>query len=1061
MPAQAAPACSLTTPGPPWPDAAEPLWSNVATLQVNRQPARATFDLYEDENAAIAGDPSRRRRLNLNGRWRYHYAAQPGERPPGFAAVEFDDGDWDEIDVPSNVEMLGYGEPVYLNIAYPFEALGPRVEFPDVPMEGNSVGSYRRSFRVPADWSGRHVFVHFAGVDSAFYLWVNGHRVGYSQDSRLPAEFDLTPFLVAGENTMAVQVYRFSDGSWLEDQDMWNMSGIFRDVFLWSAGDTQVRDFEVRTALDDSFTTGSLSISVDLRRLVDDAAQVSLRASLLDTGGGLVAQMESGPLAIAACEETTVALSAAIDRPRLWSAEAPELYRLILTLRDARGRVLEAIPQAVGFRRVEIRDGILQVNGRRILVRGVNRHEHDPDTGHVVATEQMVRDLEMLKQNNFNAVRTAHYPHLPEFYELADRYGVYVLDEANIETHGLWLGRGVQAATLPEWEEAHRERVQRMVERDKNHPSVIAWSMGNEAGSGGTFDRISEWLHGRDPGRPVFYEGGAFGIGVEVGAHSDVNCPMYRTPEEVESWLQQPRSRPMVLIEYAHAMGNSTGNFDWYWDLFHRYPQGQGGFIWDWADQGIRLPVPGGAEGETFFGYGGDIGPSRSDRNFCMNGIVGSDRTPHPGLAIAKRNMQPVAAEIVDQAGGVLRIENRHDHVRLRETLVGRWQVRLDGEAIDGGEFEPPDVGPGEAGAVTLPFDVPDLEPGSEARLLLTFERRAEAPGLVAGHEVAWVDLPLAQRAAHETLEAGGGTTPVVQRDGDELRITGDGFAAIVDLRLCHLGSYAWDGRELLREPLRPHFWRAPTDNDYGAGVPGRSAVWRNLGERLRVVAEEVAAGDGVVVVRATCAAGGLAGEFAVEYRIYAGGEIAVSLAFEPGAADLPEMGRFGVRAALPAEFEALEWYGPGPEPTYADRLLAPLAVYGGSVREQYVSYSIPQANSAKSEVRWAAVFEAGGGGLLVVGQPFLTLDVSPWSTEEIETARHDHELPASDRVHLHIDGAQRGVGGDNSWGLQPKDEYRVFAEARHFTFWLRGLRPDDDIDALRRRVIADEVPFE
>lgn len=1021
-------------------------------LAVNRQRMRASFDTFPDEASALSDDVERARRLSLNGAWRFHFADRPDSRPEGFAEIGFDDRDWGLIEVPSNVEMLGYGEPVYLNISYPFDALGPRVEFPDVPIEGNSVSSYRRRFTVPADWRSRHVFVHFAGVDSAFYVWVNGRPVGYSQDSRLPAEFDLTPFLVDGENTIAVQVFRFSDGSWLEDQDMWNMSGIFRDVYLWSAGDTQVRDFEVEADLDESLTVGSLALTVDLRQLGAGEGQVSLQAVLHDDAGRAVAALDSGAIELAACEEKTVAMAATIASPRLWSAEQPELYRLLLTLRDARGRVIEVIPQTVGFRRVEVRDGILTVNGRRILVRGVNRHEHDPDTGHVVDEAQMITDLTMLKQNNFNAVRTAHYPHQPRFYELASRFGMYVLDEANIETHGLWLGRGVQPATLPEWEDAHRERVGRMIERDKNHPSIIAWSMGNEAGAGRTFDVISDWIHTRDPSRPVFYEGAAFGIGMEVGAHSDVNCPMYRTPEEIERWLQGPRSRPLVLIEYAHAMGNSTGNFDWYWNLFHSHPEAQGGFIWDWADQGIRLPVPGGAAGETFFGYGGDVGPSRSDRNFCMNGIVASDRRPHPGLAIAKRNMQPVDVVLVDAAAGRVRIENRYDHSRLRETLAGRWEVRVDGADVASGNFDLPDIGPGETGEISIPYEMPELQPGSEARLFLSFTRASAAVALPVGHEVAWVDLLLGERAAEIRL-GGGGEALGIEAGQSEWHIVGGHFSIRIDREWCRVNSYEFGGRELFAEPLRPHFWRAVTDNDRGAAVPGRSALWRNAGEQLRVVGfeiDETSADE--VIVRTTCASTAIAGEFSVAYHIHSGGEVEVELVFAPAAVELPEMLRFGWRTALPAEFDWIEWYGPGPQPTYPDRKLEPVATYRGAVADQYVSYSIPQANSVKTDVRYAVVIDHGGAGLLVVGEPFVLVDASPWSTEQIDAANHDFELPVPDRVHVHVDGAQRGVGGDNSWGLHPKEPYRVFAQSRSFRFWLRGVAPADDVDGLRRR---------
>ncbi len=1035
------------------------MWDNLNVLQVNREPARASFDLYASVDDALSRDRSRAYKLSLDGEWSLHFASDPSAVPEGFEASDFDASDWDLVPVPANLEMVGFGDPIYLNIAYPFDAFEERTEFPNVPFAGNSVGSYRRTFSVPRSWKGRHVFVHFAGVDAAFYLWVNGMRVGYSQDSRLPADFDLTPYLVEGENVLAVQVYRFCDGSWLEDQDMWNMSGIFREVYLWSAGDSHIRDFEVRAELDETFSVGSLGLSIDLQRLSVGDSVASVEATLLDDGGAAVVEVRSGDVELTACSQVSVSLAGEIERPRLWTAETPELYQLLLTLRDADGKVLEVIPQTVGFRRVELRDGILQVNGKRILIRGVNRHEHDPDTGHSIDEQQMIDDLVMLKQHNFNAVRTAHYPNDPRFYELASRYGVYVVDEANIETHGLWLGRGVQPGTLPEWELAHRERVERMVERDKNHPSIIGWSMGNEAGAGSTFDAISDWIHERDPSRVVFYEGAAFGASVEVGAHSDVNCPMYRSPEEVEAWLQQPRERPIVLIEYAHAMGNSTGNFDWYWDLFHTYPQGQGGFVWDWADQGIRLPVPGGSAGETYFGYGGDIGPSRSDRNFCMNGLVGSDRTVHPGLKTAKHNMQPIAAELGNFDRGTIRIENRFDHLRLGGQVNGRWEMRIDGVVEQSGLFAVPDIGPGETAELELGYEQPrGLLPGSEARLFVAFEQAVDMEWAAAGHEVAWADLHvLARSGGHPPI--GGESDLSVREDGAAIEVEGPRLFVRFDKAGCDLTSYRLDGQELLQEPLRPHFWRAPTDNDRGAGLPGGPGFWRDVGERLdgRVFTVERRS-ESEVFVQIGCSIPELTpGGVVQSYLIRADGWISVSAQYRPnplpGAAELPELARFGLRMAVTEEYDTIDWYGPGPEPTYSDRRLAPLGRYRGLVSEQPVPYSIPQESGGKVDVRSFALTAADGSGIVVrasSSEP-LFLNVSPWSTEALEAASHAFELEADGLTHIHIDNVHRGVGGDNSWGAQPKNAYRVFSEETYtLRFWMRGVTPGEEAEELR-----------
>ncbi len=1049
----AVPACSVESEPAAWPEEAEPLWNNPAILQVNRESPRAGFATFGDVDGARGGGDSPYS-MSLNGTWRYHFADNPMARPTSFEGSDFDDSAWDQIEVPSSVEMLGYGEPIYLNIAYPFDAFEERTEFPDVPVAGNSVGSYRRTFTLPEGWAGRHVFVHFAGVDSAFYVWLNGERVGYSQGSRTPAEFDLTRFLADGENVITVQVYRFCDGSWLEDQDMWNMSGIFREVYLWSAADTHVRDLEFFSELDESFSTAAISVDLDVQRLATVADVATVEAQLLDADGALVASVTSESVELPSCDSTRVSLASEVAAPRLWSAETPHLYELIVRLLDRRGQVLEVVRQGVGIRRVEVSGGQLLVNGKAVLIRGVNLHEHDPDTGHFIEDSVTLRDVHLMKQNNFNAVRTAHYPHAPYLYELADELGLFVLDEANIETHGLWLGRGIQPGMLPEWEEAHLDRVRRMLERDKNHPSVIAWSMGNEAGDGPTFDNMSDWLHARDPGRPVFYEGAAFGSRVEVGEHSDINSPMYRTTEQIEAWLQQERDRPIILVEYAHAMGNSTGNFDQYWDLFHTYPQAQGGFIWDWSDQGIRLPVPGGEDGETFVGYGGDVGPSRTDRNFCMNGLVGADRDPHPGLTAAKNNMQPVGAELVDAENRIVRMTNRYDHLRLADFLTGRWELRFDGEVQRSGSFGVPDLGPGESADVVLP-DPESLGFGVEERLFLSLELRESQPWADAGHQVAWFDFPT------RTTPAMGGEPPgpdlQVARGVDGIDVWNEDLRVHFDAQACQLDEFEAGGRSILEEPLRPYFWRALTDNDRGAAL-GRMNVWREAGDKLSlsdlVVEERTVGLDGEpvseVAVRMVCESPETPGVFDVEFIVASGGHVDVRMRFTPDEpVDLPELARFGFRTAVGGSYDRIQWFGLGPEPSYSDRKLLPVGVYSGAVADQPVPYSIPQESGAKTDTRYAAVVDETGAGLMAIGRPILTVNASPWSVEAIEAANHTFELADSNLTHLHLDGAQRGVGGDNSWGLQPKDEYRLFAGEFDFEFVLRVLGPGDDIAAV------------
>lgn len=1021
-----------------WPEGAEPLWQDPGIVGVGREAPRASF----------RGSPW----ISLSGPWRFHHAATPSERPDGFEAPDFDDSSWTTLDVPSHPELRGFGEPIYRNVHYPFDHLYDRLPLGEVPFEGNHVSSYRRRFEVPAGWAGHHIFCHFAGVDSAFYLWVNGTRVGYSEDSRTPAEFDLTPHLVEGENVLAVSVFRYSTGSWLEDQDMWNLSGIYRDVLLFVAPDTQIRDFEVRTHLDPGQRRASVEVDVDLRRLATGAASARLEIAFHRPDGGevLVGGQE---VRVAEGEESRVSFGFAVEEPDLWSAEEPHLHTLELRLLDGQGKQQECVEHRVGIRSVEILDGILRVNGARICVRGANRHEHDPDRGHCFDESRLRRDLELLKRNNFNAIRTAHYPNAPRFYELADEYGFYVVDEANIESHGAWFARGEDISTLPEWREAHFDRVRRMLERDKNHACIIGWSMGNEAGAGPVFDEISAWIHERDPSRVVFYEGASFGVTVGAGAHSDVDCPMYRTVAQLREWFEEPRTRPLILIEYAHAMGNSTGALDRYWDLFHSHPQAQGGFVWDWMDQGLRQPIPDDPDGRTYFAYGGDLGPA-DDGNFCMNGLVDADHRPHPGLAIFHHCMQPVAIEAVDVAGGRILLRNRYDFVDPARLLSGGWILTVDGESVASGTFSVPHLRPGETAEVDLSPPRIDRPPGSDARLRVSLGLAEPTRWAPAGHEVARGDFPIPGRPPIPVLPESG-RVEVLEGAADIRLVAGD-LHLTIDRETGALAEIVDEGRALLVAPLRPCFWRAPTDNDRGNGFPKRAGVWRDLGDALRTRRLEVegdgSAGGGVLV---RLRHPDVEASFQVRYRLSSTGACEVELAFDPGAQEMPELPRFGLRAGLHGTLDALSWYGPGPEPTYEDRCALPVGWWTSPVPAQPHPHARPQESAAHARVEFASLVDGVGAGLLVVGQPRVSIVASPFATEAIEAASHPHECRADGSTHLHIDAAQRGVGGDDSWGQPPLEEYRLRATPRSFRFWLRPLRAGDD-----PRILARTRPF-
>ncbi|MHC4180115.1 MAG: glycoside hydrolase family 2 TIM barrel-domain containing protein, partial [Planctomycetota bacterium] len=593
--------------------AAEPPdWENPKVFGIGKEPPHATMMSYPEPGWALKGNRKVAPYfLRLSGDWKFRWAPNPDQRPKDFYRVDYDDGRWDEIPVPSNWQMHGYGIPVYTNITYPFRNDPPRV-MGEPPKNytnfrwRNQVGSYRRTFEVPEAWGGRQVFIQFDGVDSAFYLWINGQKVGYSQGSRTPAVFNVTKHLRRGKNLLAAEVYQHCDGSYLEDQDFWRLSGIFRDVYLWSVGELHVRDFFIRTELDEKYRDATLKVEAEIVNYGDKAARCGLEAGLFDRRGRKISTLDIGSIEVPAdgtAEVTTP--TATLKNPAKWTAETPNLYRLVLTLTDAAGKVAEATSHNVGFRKVEIRDGQLLVNGRAIYLKGVNRHEHDPATGHTVSVASMTRDIRLMKQLNINTVRTSHYPDDPRWYDLCDCYGLYVIDEANVESHG-----AQRLARDPQWRDAHLDRTIRMVERDKNHPSVILWSLGNEAGDGSNFAATSSWIRRRDPSRPVHYEQAG------TGPNTDVVCPMYATIQRIVRYGESDPSRPMILCEYAHAMGNSVGNLQDYWDAIEKYPALQGGSICDWVDQRLWKDVPVGDKApaenprgaKRFLAYGGDFG---------------------------------------------------------------------------------------------------------------------------------------------------------------------------------------------------------------------------------------------------------------------------------------------------------------------------------------------------------------------------------------------------------------------------------------------------------------------
>ena len=1005
-------------------------WENPQVIGSNKEAAHATMMGYPDKASAIEGkrksSPFYR---SLNGRWRFNWVEKPVQRPEDFYKTDFDDSQWDQIEVPANWQLQGYGIPIYLNHPYPFEKNPPFIQH-----NYNPVGSYRTTFLIPAKWKGREVFLHFAGVESAFYVWVNGAKVGYSQGSRLPAEFDITHHLKPGEaNLLAVEVYRWSDGSYLECQDFWRLSGIFRDVFLYSTPKVHIRDFEVKTDLDENYLDADLDVEVKLVNFGSEMEQdLSLEAILVDPFENreyVIA--ESSTFSIDT--ERSQSFLTRVRQPRKWTAETPDLYTLVLILKDGQGNALEHTGCRVGFREVEMRGGQVMVNGRPVLFKGVNRHEHDPITGHYVSRDSMVRDVELMKRFNINAVRTCHYPDDPEWYDLCDEYGIYLIDEANIESHGMGYRPDVTLGNNPEWRKAHLDRIERMVERDKNHPSVVIWSMGNEAGDGVNFVAGSDWIHQRDPSRPVHYERAL------LREHVDIYSPMYMRIEGLKRYASRPQKRPLILCEYAHAMGNSVGNLQDYWDVIEAEPQLQGGFIWDWVDQALFAKT---SDGRPFFGYGGDFGDVFNDGNFLCNGLIQPDRNLNPHLWEVKKVYQNVKVTSMDAAAGQFQIENKHFFANLFNINV-LWELTEDGESIQSGALESLDLPPGQNADIVIPFELPESKMSSEYHLTVKFVLSEDELWAEKGHILAWDQFAL-QAGTKAAMEVDPESLPDLALFDTEKQfvIKGDGFEARIGKESGALEDYTKGDMKLVTSPLVPNFWRAPTDNDNGNRMPWRQAVWRMAGPQRLV--EEVKAqkrGDSVAVVTASYVLPAGMSRQTITYAVYGNGDVVVTNEFEVGMQGLPNLPRFGMQMTIPGEYEKIAWYGRGPQESYWDRKTgAAVGQYGGTVAELIHPYIRPQECGNRTDVRWLTLTDENGAGWLAVGDPVLSVSAWPFGQDAIERAEHTFELSSGRGITVNLDLKQMGVGGDNSWGARPHEPYTLPATAYSYSFRLTPL---------------------
>ncbi|RKN05985.1 glycoside hydrolase family 2 TIM barrel-domain containing protein [Streptomyces radicis] len=1065
--AAAAGAAEAAEPVAVWPDPpnGHPEWRhNIEIFEVNSQPPHATFMPYRDLGQALAADRTDSPyRLDLDGTWRFQHVDRPDDRDPDFHGIDIDDGSWDTIPVPSSWQLHGYDFPIYVNIAYPWWGGGGHSEAPlppEVPMLFNPVGQYRRTFELPAAWRGRRIHLHFEGVKAAFYVWINGTRVGYREGSYTPAEFDITDHVHAGTNLIAVEVYRFPDGDWLEDQDMIRLSGIFRPVFLYSLPTVHLRDFTLTTTLKDGYTNADLAVTARVR---DSGSRRSgtytVETQLYDADRRPVWPR---PLRVTADigsvppgDDVTAGDAKEVRRPELWSAEHPNLYTAVLQLRDPSGTVVQTVSARVGFREFALEDGLIRINGQPVSLRGVNRHEIDTDRGAALTREDMVRDIRAMKRLNINAVRTAHYPNNPVWYELADEYGLYVMDEANLETHGVMRD---YPASRPDWTAPVIDRASAMVHRDKNHPSVVIWSLGNEAGAGDNFIAMRDWIREADPTRIIQYQGDNR---PEV---SDLRVEGYESPAQVEARARASDPRPYVMHEYAHSMGNSTGNLKEYWDIIRAHPILQGGFIWDFADEALRWPIPSG-NGETFLSYGGDWG-DRPDfaGNFCGNGIVDADRRPAGKAVEVKQIYQAInvsADADADITSGVVRITNEYLFANLRE-FAGSWALVADGVVVDHGTLTAAqlDIPPLSSRTVRLPIRRPAHPvPGEEHFLQLSFTLRSATPWADAGFEVAKQQLPV--DFGSPPIEP----TPIAEvpaltdtETDEEITVSGDDFTVTISRTTGEITSYEALGMRLVNSGPAPNFWRAPNDNDRGNGHPTRNATWRRAGADRTVtgVAVERLSDRAVRVSVTGTLPTTTASSFSTTFTVHGNGEIKVDTTLRPGSSSLPYIPEVGSILLLPGDLEEMHYYGRGPEENHWDRHTgSDVGVYTSTVTDQWTSYLRPQENGNKTDVRWVALVNGSGRGLLVYGEGLLEVNASHFTPEDLSTGvRHEYELTPRQDVVLRVNHRQMGIGGNDTWGAHTLDAYKLFAD-RDYTYSYR-LRP---LPTVRRSMALSRQP--
>jgi beta-galactosidase len=1009
-----------------------PEWENPNIFEINREKPTASFYKYANENDALKNESweNSSNYKSLNGTWSFYYADSVNARPTDFYKNDFDIKGWGTIQVPSNWEMKGFGMPVYTNIKYMFPANPPFI-----PHNMNNNGSYKRDFEIPENWNEKDTYLHFAGVSGAMYVWVNGAFVGYNEGSKTAAEFDITKFAKIGKNTVAVQVLRWSDASYIEDQDFWRLSGIERDVYVYAANKVTLRDFKVTADLKNNYKDGFFDLMVEVNNNSNALQEKKITIKLLDGDKEIYTDSKISNLNKG---ENSICFKKTIPNIKTWNAEKPNLYTLLITVNG------ESTTVKVGFRNIKIENSQFLVNGKPVLIKGVNLHDHDDKTGHVVTPELTIKDMEIMKQNNINAIRCSHYPKNPFFYRLADKYGFYIVDEANIETHGMGVTQDVvrkpvkkenHPAYQPEWKNAHLDRTIRMFERDKNYPSIVFWSLGNEAGNGENFKTTYKWLKEHDKTRPTQYEGA---VGYE---NSDIEAPMYWKMHQMKKYLKEGGKKPLIQCEYAHAMGNSLGNLQDYWNLIEANPTMQGGFIWDWVDQGILTKND---KNEEFWAYGGDLGgyDLQNDNNFCLNGIVNPDRTAHPALFEAKKVYQYIKFKAINASKGKIEIKNIYDFTNLNEFDFS-WALLENGTTIKSGKIDDLNVVSYQSKLITI--DLPKNENSSSDYHLNVYAKlKNKQPLMPREHLVAYEQFELQKGNFTPNMKVNGEDF-LVSKNDKKLSISNDNFKTEFDVKSGVLNQLDYGNGNILVTGITPNFWRATTDNDFGFKMPKKLGIWKKATENIKLVSIKESKVKDVLNVDVLFSSVKNS-KIILTYTFHKNGNIDVKTSLDNKGLKLPVLPRFGNNFIIKKEFDNVNWLGKGPFENYQDRNTAALVGnYKAKVSDLYFPYIRPQENGYKTENRWVTFTNEKGKGIKITAPNYFGFSAhhqynSDFDAGKKKQQRHNTDIQKRDFVNINIDATQMGVGGDTSWGAMPHAAYQIKAQKMQYSYTISPL---------------------